>query len=324
MRTSQIAERTDYYPFGLTFNSYQRENSVDQRYKFNGMEAVQDIGINWLHPNRFRTYDPSIARFNGIDPLADKSVNVTPYVFVMNNPLLYTDLMGADTTKATLLQAVVVSATRIARDYYNWFTGVSVGYTGSGWGHGPRRWVANRIGLGNTANNLIELGIHSQLQSKQVSLSGRLLDKIKKDPAMVKFRNDIVKALKADPRFKNMAFAAKGRGGVEFGGKRWSSANEDWSALDNSNPLAHEETWAVAANELTWATRHASIDYTATVKSDGTIVIDFHLSDTLDLSPQQNRSQAYNTISSATGLLYHDVVGGNSDIKVNADWQIIK
>jgi len=57
------------------------------------------------------------------------------------------------------------------------------------------------------------------------------------------------------------------------------------------------------------------------VKSDGTIVIDYHLSDTLDLSAQKGRSEAYNNISSTTGFLYHDVVGGNKDIKVNADWQ---
>jgi hypothetical protein len=73
---------------------------------------------------------------------------------------------------------------------------------------------------------------------------------------------------------------------------------------------------------LTWATRNASIDYTATVKSDGTIVIAFHLSDTLDLSAQKGRSEAYNNISSASGFLYHDVLGGNAAMKVNADWQV--
>lgn len=286
------------------------------------MEEANDLGINWLLPTKFRTYDPSIARFNGIDPLADKSNNVTPYAFVMNNPLLYTDLIGADTTKATMLQEVVVTAKRYAQTSYNWFTGADVGYSGSGWGHGPRRWAASQIGLGNTANNLIELGLHSQLQSRQVNLGGQLLNKIKSDAAMVKFQNDIIKALKADPRFKNMAFITKGKGVVEFGGKRWSSSNENWGALDSSNPLAHGETWAVAANELTWATRHASIDYTATVKSDGTIVVDFHLSDTLDLSGQKGRSEAYNNISNATGFLYHDVVGGNSNMKINADWQV--
>lgn len=83
----------------------------------------------------------------------------------------------------------------------------------------------------------------------------------------------------------------------------------------------HGETWQVAGDALTWSVRHAAVDYTATVKSDGTIVIAYHLSDRLDLSPQAGRSEAYNNISAATGFLYHDVIGGNSDMKVNADWQ---
>lgn len=40
-------QESDYYPFGLTFNSYQRENSVDQRWKFQGQEHVDDLGLNW-------------------------------------------------------------------------------------------------------------------------------------------------------------------------------------------------------------------------------------------------------------------------------------
>ena len=51
------------------------------------------------------------------------------------------------------------------------------------------------------------------------------------------------------------------------------------------------------------------------------MVISYHLSDRLDLSAQPGRSEAYNNISAATGFLYHDVVGGNSGMKVSADWQ---
>lgn len=91
--------------------------------------------------------------------------------------------------------------------------------------------------------------------------------------------------------------------------------------MNSSNPLAHGETWDVAGNELTWAVRHAGVDYSANVKSDGTIVIDYHLSDQLDLSARKGRSEAYNNISGTTGFLYHDIAGGNSSMKVNADWQ---
>lgn len=80
--------------------------------------------------------------------------------------------------------------------------------------------MADQIGLQGRANNLFELGLHSQLQSSQVTLSGDLLEKIKNDPAMVKFQNDIIKMLKADPRFKKLGFVLADRKVIEFGGKR--------------------------------------------------------------------------------------------------------
>jgi len=152
-------------------------------------------------------------------------------------------------------------------------------------------------------------------------LTGSLLDGLKKDPAQVAFLNKIVALLRADPRFGKLAFSLKGGQVIGFGGERWSSKNERWGSLSMDNPFAHKETYEVALNALTWAVRHAEVDYSASVKADGTIVIDFHLSDTLDLSASKGRSEAYNNISSATGFLYHDVVGGNKDMKVNADWQ---
>ncbi|WP_255663879.1 RHS repeat domain-containing protein [Flavobacterium cupriresistens] len=315
-----MVQENNYYAFGLTQKGYNGIiNGIDNKYKFNGIEESKDLELNLLHPTKFRTYDPAIARFNGIDPLADKSNNITPYSFVMNNPILYSDLTGADTTK---LREIVVYTKKQVSNAYSWFTGTNVGYTGSGWGHGLRRSLANQIGIGNRANNIFELGLQSQLQAKQVNLGGPLLNKIKEDEGMIKFQNDIIKALKTDPRFKKLQFIMKGKGVVEFGGKRWSSSNEDWGALNNNNPVFHGETWAVGSNQLTWVTRHASMSYSATVKSDGTIVVDFQLKDTFDLSGQKGRSEAYNNISNTAGFLYHDVVGGNNEMQINGNWQI--
>src|SRR5690606_12189763 len=35
---SPVVQMSDYYPFGLSFNAHQRENSVDQKHLFNGKE----------------------------------------------------------------------------------------------------------------------------------------------------------------------------------------------------------------------------------------------------------------------------------------------
>src|SRR5690606_25249586 len=43
---SPIVQVDDYYPFGLTFNSYQRENSTPNLYQYNGKELISDLGVN--------------------------------------------------------------------------------------------------------------------------------------------------------------------------------------------------------------------------------------------------------------------------------------
>jgi len=65
----------------------------------------------------------------------------------------------------------------------------------------------------------------------------------------------------------------------------------------------------VAGNELTWLLRHAHVEGTAHVASDGSITIDYKISDTLDLRPGDGRSSAYNAITSVTGALWHDLLG---------------
>ncbi|MEO8583509.1 MAG: RHS repeat-associated core domain-containing protein [Flavitalea sp.] len=318
---------SDYYPFGLTMAgiSSRAIGKTENKFKFNNGSELQSkefsdgSGLE-LYDAKFRSYDPQIGRFHQMDPLADMSMNISPFAFGNNNPILLNDPLGlmADSLPAVTVIGYIKNK---ANDFSNWFSGANVGYQGSGWGHGPRQALASACGLGNNANNLAELGMHSQLQSSHVNLTGGLLNRIKADPAMVAFQKKIIALLKADPRFKNISFVQKGQDGVEFGGKRWSSADENWGALDNSNPLLHSETLDVATNPLTWSLRHASVEYSATVKTDGTTVISYHLSDRLDLSAQPGRSEAYNNISATTGFMYHDVLGGNSGMQVNADWQ---
>ncbi|MCW5921690.1 MAG: RHS repeat-associated core domain-containing protein [Saprospiraceae bacterium] len=321
-------EEMHYYPFGMLLEGIGSiAASNPNKYRFNGVEQNEDLGLN-LNLSLFRGYDVAIGRWIQTDPLADMSPNFSSYIFSNNNPAFFNDPLGLQGDTSIVLPVVTVVAKAIDKvnktrnQIFDWFNGVNVGYRGSGWGHGPRRWLSKQLGLGNTANNVFELVLHSQLQSSQVNFSGQLLDKVKSDPAMIEFQNNIIKILKLDPRFKNISFITKGRDQVRFGGERWSSQNENWGALNQNNPLMHGETWAVACRELTWATRHATIDYTATAKTDGTIVVYFHLSDVLDLSAQKGRSEAYNNISSALGFLYHDAAGGNINMKVNAEWQI--
>ncbi len=88
-----VIQLEDYYPFGLTFNSYQREGSMDQRYKYNGKEEQDELDLGWLDFGR-RMYDPVIGKFTGVDPLASKYHWLTPYNYAENSPIANIDLWG--------------------------------------------------------------------------------------------------------------------------------------------------------------------------------------------------------------------------------------
>ncbi|MEM6767774.1 MAG: RHS repeat-associated core domain-containing protein, partial [Bacteroidota bacterium] len=56
-----------------------------------------------------RMYDPSIARWNGVDVLAENSLGHSPYNFVVNSPLIFIDPDGKDTIRIDNQQNLTVS-----------------------------------------------------------------------------------------------------------------------------------------------------------------------------------------------------------------------
>ena len=88
-----VLQADDYYPFGLTFNSYQRSYSKANNYKYNGVELNPTTQI---YETLFRGYDPALGRFHHVDPLADvpKQIGFSPYHFSANNPINYVDPDG--------------------------------------------------------------------------------------------------------------------------------------------------------------------------------------------------------------------------------------
>jgi Leucine-rich repeat (LRR) protein len=93
--TDRVEQSQDYYPFGLTFNSYQRENSLINRWKFQSQEHVDDLGLNW-DSFKWRNHQPEIGRFFGIDKLADKYYYNSPYAFSENHVTSHVELEGLE------------------------------------------------------------------------------------------------------------------------------------------------------------------------------------------------------------------------------------
>ena len=90
---SPVVQMDDYYPFGLTFNSYSRENTVPNMFQYNGMELQDELNLGW-YDYLARQYDPAIGRFLSVDPMAEVARRWSPYVYGYDNPIRFTDPDG--------------------------------------------------------------------------------------------------------------------------------------------------------------------------------------------------------------------------------------
>src|SRR5690606_17656385 len=97
---------------GLTFNSYQRENSVEQRWRFQGQEHIDDLGLNW-DSFKWRNHQPDIGRFFNIDPLAEKFVYNSSYAFSENKVTNHIELEGLEAVVAQVEGRVAVTLSPI-------------------------------------------------------------------------------------------------------------------------------------------------------------------------------------------------------------------
>ena len=90
----QQEEQDDYYPFGLRQNrsSYQLS---DNKYKYNGKEQ-EEFGSMTTLDYGARLYDPAIGRWSVIDPMAEKSSEWSPDVFLKNSVLIRIDYNGKE------------------------------------------------------------------------------------------------------------------------------------------------------------------------------------------------------------------------------------
>jgi len=83
-----------YYPFGMEMEGeWNLQQGLDYDYQYNGKELASDLGLDWLDYGA-RFYDPSIARWTSIDPLADTYHSFSPFNYVLNNPVKNIDPDG--------------------------------------------------------------------------------------------------------------------------------------------------------------------------------------------------------------------------------------
>jgi RHS repeat-associated protein len=96
----EVLQRNYYYPFGMEMEGpWQAATAPRADYLYNGKELEEELKLNW-YAYGFRYYDPSIGRFTGVDPMAEKYAAWGAYSYVLDNPILNIDPRG-DTFRTT-------------------------------------------------------------------------------------------------------------------------------------------------------------------------------------------------------------------------------
>ncbi len=98
---SPVIQTNEYYPFGLTYHSYLREDGVVNKYRFQGQEHIDALGLGW-DSFKWRNHQPDIGRFFNVDPLADKFYYNSPYAFSENKVTNHVELEGLESVPASL------------------------------------------------------------------------------------------------------------------------------------------------------------------------------------------------------------------------------
>ncbi|MEO1218857.1 MAG: RHS repeat-associated core domain-containing protein, partial [Bacteroidota bacterium] len=96
--TTDVLQTDHYYPFGMRMSLDAAVSSTatpENQYLYNGKELQTDLDLDWYDYGA-RMYDASIARWNGVDPRAEKYLTHSPLVYVYNNPMAFIDPTGEE------------------------------------------------------------------------------------------------------------------------------------------------------------------------------------------------------------------------------------
>jgi len=86
-----VTEVYDYMPFGEMMDGRITTSSGGAREKFTSHEFDDEVNLYYMH---WRRYIPRFGVFTSVDPMASMYPGISPYAYVMNNPMNATDPDG--------------------------------------------------------------------------------------------------------------------------------------------------------------------------------------------------------------------------------------
>jgi RHS repeat-associated protein len=86
----EIVQHVEYVPFGEVFIE-ERNNVWNTPYLFNAKELDEETELYYYGA---RYYDPRISVWLSVDSIATKVLDTSPYIYVANNPIRFTDPDG--------------------------------------------------------------------------------------------------------------------------------------------------------------------------------------------------------------------------------------
>ena len=101
----KVAE-TAFDPWGVVLNGVGLQNATQNRFEFLNREKESTFGLNTIRLGA-RGYNPTIGRFDRVDPVTDSQENYSTYQYGWNNPVLRSDpdglIPGDPPTKTSLV-----------------------------------------------------------------------------------------------------------------------------------------------------------------------------------------------------------------------------
>ena len=92
---SEIVQEEHYFPFGMKMTGPWMGGAAGAKtkYQYNGIEYVDAFALN-VNMAPYRTLDPTIGRWWGVDPKAEHDWSGSPYGAMYNSPMVYNDPNG--------------------------------------------------------------------------------------------------------------------------------------------------------------------------------------------------------------------------------------